>query len=63
MTLADIAKPAEARRLVAEAERQLGPIDVLVNNAGIFPRTPFLALTEETSPEHGAPTTRIETFA
>src|SRR5262245_44844774 len=45
---ADIARPEEARRLVADAERALGPIDVLVNNAGIFPRTPFLELTEET---------------
>jgi 3-oxoacyl-[acyl-carrier protein] reductase len=44
---ADISKPAEARRLVADAERALGPIDVLVNNAGIFPRAPFLELTEE----------------
>jgi 3-oxoacyl-[acyl-carrier protein] reductase len=45
---ADIAKPAQARRLVADAERALGPIDVLVNNAGIFPRAPFLDLTEDT---------------
>ena len=45
---ADIAKPPDARRLVADAERALGPIDVLVNNAGIFPRTPFLELTEDT---------------
>ena len=45
---ADISKPAQARRLVADAERALGPIDVLVNNAGIFPRAPFLDLTEET---------------
>ena len=44
---ADIAKPEEARRLVAEAERVLGPLDVLVNNAAIFPRAPFLELTEE----------------
>jgi len=44
---ADIARPDEARRLVADAERALGPIDVLVNNAGIFPRAPFLELTEE----------------
>jgi len=43
---ADIARPAEARRLVADAERALGPIDVLVNNAAIFPRAPFLELTE-----------------
>jgi len=44
---ADISKPAEARRLVAETERALGPLDVLVNNAAIFPRAPFLELTEE----------------
>jgi 3-oxoacyl-[acyl-carrier protein] reductase len=44
---ADIAKPSEARRLVAEAERALGPLDVLVNNAAIFPRAPFLELSEE----------------
>jgi 3-oxoacyl-[acyl-carrier protein] reductase len=44
---ADISRPEEARRLVADAERALGPIDVLVNNAGIFPRAPFLDLTEE----------------
>jgi NAD(P)-dependent dehydrogenase (short-subunit alcohol dehydrogenase family) len=43
---ADVAKSAEARRLVGEAERALGPIDVLVNNAAIFPRAPFLELTE-----------------
>src|SRR5437879_11153280 len=44
---ADIAKPEEARRLVGAAERALGPIDVLVNNAAIFPRAPFLELTED----------------
>jgi 3-oxoacyl-[acyl-carrier protein] reductase len=44
----DIARPAEVRQLVATAEHDLGPIDVLVNNAGIFPRAPFLELTEET---------------
>ena len=44
----DISKPEEVRRLVATAERDLGPIDVLVNNAGSFPRAPFLDLTEET---------------
>jgi 3-oxoacyl-[acyl-carrier protein] reductase len=32
---ADIADPAAADRLVAEAEEQLGPLGVLVNNAGI----------------------------
>lgn len=44
----DISKPEEVRQLVATAERDLGPIDVLVNNAGIFPRASFLELTEET---------------
>jgi len=43
---ADVSKPEEARRLVAEVERGLGPIDVLVNNAGIFPRAAFLELDE-----------------
>jgi NAD(P)-dependent dehydrogenase (short-subunit alcohol dehydrogenase family) len=45
---ADIAKPEHARRLVADAEHALGPLDVLVNNAAIFPRAPFLELTEDT---------------
>lgn len=44
---ADVSRPEEARRLVAAAEHDLGPIDVLVNNAGIFPRAPFLDVTEE----------------
>src|SRR5215467_15332236 len=43
---ADVSKPDEARRLVETSERDLGPIDVLVNNAGIFPRAPFLEVTE-----------------
>ncbi len=44
---ADVSKTAEIRQLVATAERDLGPIDVLVNNAGIFPRAPFLELAED----------------
>ena len=44
----DISDAADIRRLVATAEHDLGPIDVLVNNAGIFPRASFLELTEET---------------
>jgi NAD(P)-dependent dehydrogenase (short-subunit alcohol dehydrogenase family) len=45
---ADVARPEEARHLVAEAERALGSLDVLVNNAAVFPRAPFLELTEDT---------------
>lgn len=44
---ANVAVPEEARQLVAAAERDLGPIDVLVNNAGIFPRAPFLEMSED----------------
>ena len=32
---ADVSKPADVERMVAEARAQLGPIDFLVNNAGI----------------------------
>lgn len=44
----DVSNVEASRQMVASAERQLGPIDVLVNNAGIFPRAPFLELTEAT---------------
>jgi NAD(P)-dependent dehydrogenase (short-subunit alcohol dehydrogenase family) len=43
---ADIAHLAEVRAMVAAVAGQLGPIDVLVNNAGVFPRVPFLEMTE-----------------
>jgi 3-oxoacyl-[acyl-carrier protein] reductase len=43
---ADVARAAEARRLVAEAVRVFGRLDVLVNNAGISDRTPFRELDE-----------------
>ena len=42
---ADLAKPAEARRLVERAARALDGLDLLVNNAAIFVRTPFMATT------------------
>jgi citronellol/citronellal dehydrogenase len=32
---ADLSRPEDRQRIVAEAERQLGPIDLLVNNAAI----------------------------
>src|SRR6266545_214898 len=32
---ADVSKPADVRDLIAFAERELGRVDVLVNNAGI----------------------------
>ena len=42
---ADVARPAEARRLVAETVRRLGRLDLLVNNAGVFWRTPWDTVT------------------
>lgn len=44
---ADLSVPAEAQALVAEVARQLGPVDVLVNNAGINPAKPIDTLTAE----------------
>ena len=43
---ADIAQVPDCARLVAETVAALGRLDVLVNNAGIFPRVPFLEMTE-----------------
>ena len=42
---ADLAAPAAARALVTRAARALGRLDVLVNSAAIFPRTPVAAVT------------------
>src|SRR5262245_51486520 len=42
---ADLARPAEARRLVTAAARSLGRLDILVNNAALFFRTPLLTTT------------------
>jgi len=33
---ADVSKEEDVQRLVSETEEQLGPVDLLVNNAGIF---------------------------
>jgi len=42
---ADVSRAAEAERLVAAVEEQLGRIDVLVNNAGIAPVRTLDAIT------------------
>src|SRR4051812_27170520 len=46
-TLADVAIPAEARRIVADAVEAFGSLDVLVNNAGIATSERVLDLSEE----------------
>lgn len=43
----DVASRDDVCRAVAAAERQLGPIDVLVNNAGISESAPFVSMDDE----------------
>ena len=42
----DVSMPAHVEALTGTAARELGGIDVLVNNAGVFPRVPFLEMKE-----------------
>lgn len=44
---ADMSKPEQVRAMVAEAENALGPVDVLVNNAGIQFTAPIDAFPTE----------------
>src|SRR5437764_1631821 len=43
---ANVARLAQVEAMIKTVEEGLGPIDVLVNNAGVFPRVPFLELSE-----------------
>jgi len=43
---ADVSNAEQVRQMVARVTAELGPIDVLVNNAGIEPIIPFLEMTE-----------------
>jgi NAD(P)-dependent dehydrogenase (short-subunit alcohol dehydrogenase family) len=43
---ADVAQIRESQAMISAVEQGLGPIDVLINNAGVFPRVPFLEMTE-----------------
>src|SRR6266404_5265613 len=44
---ADVAKPADIRRLFAEAKKAFGALDILVNNAGIYEFAPLDGVTPE----------------
>lgn len=44
---ADLASPDQARAMVAKVCDELGPVDALVNNAGIMPQSPFLDISDE----------------
>ena len=42
----DVGQIEQVQAMVSATEEGLGPIDVLINNAGVFPRVPFLEMTE-----------------
>jgi 3-oxoacyl-[acyl-carrier protein] reductase len=44
---ADVSRPVEVSRLFDEAEKALGPLDIVVANAGVFVRKPLVESTEE----------------
>ncbi len=44
--VADVGKADEIQRLIATAEKALGPVDILVNNAGASRRMPFEEITD-----------------
>jgi 3-oxoacyl-[acyl-carrier protein] reductase len=44
---ADVRIAAEVKRLFQETKTAFGPVDVLVNNAGVFQFEPFEAITEK----------------
>ena len=44
---ADVSKPEDIQRLIAEAEKAFGKIDILVNNAGVYEFLPLEMITAE----------------
>jgi NAD(P)-dependent dehydrogenase (short-subunit alcohol dehydrogenase family) len=42
----DVARVEQDQALVARTVKELGGLDILVNNAGVYPRSPFLDLSE-----------------
>ena len=46
----DVRHAKEIAPAVAAAIQQFGQIDILINNAGIYPRQPFLGMAEEQLP-------------
>ena len=44
---ADVSRPDQVRQLFDEAEKAVGPLDIVVANAGVFLRKPLAESTEE----------------
>lgn len=44
---ADVSKPAEVQRLFNEAEKAVGPLDIVVANAGVYLSKPVIESTED----------------
>lgn len=49
---ADLNQPGSAKKLARDVEEKFGPIQILINNAAIFEKTPFLEITEEDWDRH-----------
>ena len=47
MTKGDVSVVSDARKIVDETVSSLGSIDILINNAGMFPRVSFLDMEEK----------------
>lgn len=43
----DVGRSEDVERLFAEAHRLCGKVDILVNNAALYPKAPFLGSTQE----------------
>jgi NAD(P)-dependent dehydrogenase (short-subunit alcohol dehydrogenase family) len=43
---AGVSDSAQVKAMFATIEREVGGLDILVNNAGVYPRSPFLELSE-----------------
>ncbi len=48
----DVSKLADVQRLFAETRQHLGPVDVLVNNAGVYRFAPLDSVTEQEFHRH-----------
>ena len=46
LTAGDVSRASDAETMVGAVARELGTPAILVNNAGVFPRVDFLAMTE-----------------